>query len=92
MGILSWIVIGGLAGLAARFVTKRHLGLIVTIIVGIIGAVVGGWVLTNVTNGPGLTGVFSQELPGRVRRSRRADLRLQSHLGPRPALRRDGPS
>jgi len=38
MGILSWIVIGGLAGLAARFVTKRHLGLIVTIIVGIIGA------------------------------------------------------
>jgi uncharacterized membrane protein YeaQ/YmgE (transglycosylase-associated protein family) len=58
MGILSWIVIGGLAGLAARFVTKRHLGLIVTIIVGIIGAVVGGWVLTNVTNGPGLTGGF----------------------------------
>jgi hypothetical protein len=26
MGILSWIVIGGVAGLAARFVTKRHLG------------------------------------------------------------------
>jgi uncharacterized membrane protein YeaQ/YmgE (transglycosylase-associated protein family) len=56
MGILSWIVIGGLAGWAARFVTKRHLGVIVTIIVGIIGAVAGGWVLTAVTNGPGLTG------------------------------------
>jgi len=56
MGILSWIVIGGLAGLAARFVTKRRMGLFVTIIVGIIGAVVGGWVLTAVTNGPGLTG------------------------------------
>jgi uncharacterized membrane protein YeaQ/YmgE (transglycosylase-associated protein family) len=42
--------------LAARFVTKRHLGLIVTIIVGIIGAVAGGWVLTAVTNGSGLTG------------------------------------
>jgi uncharacterized membrane protein YeaQ/YmgE (transglycosylase-associated protein family) len=56
MGILSWIVIGGLAGLAARFVMKRHLGLIVTVLVGIIGAVVGGWVLTAVTNGPGLTG------------------------------------
>ena len=26
MGILSWIVIGGVADLAARFVTKRHLG------------------------------------------------------------------
>ena len=56
MGILSWIVIGALAGLAARFVTKRHLGFIVTIIVGIIGAVVGGWVLTAVTHGRGLTG------------------------------------
>jgi len=56
MGILSWIVIGGLAGLAARFVTKRHMGIIVTIIVGIIGAVAGGWVLTAVTHGPGLTG------------------------------------
>ena len=53
MGILSWIVIGGLAGLAARFVMKRHLGLIVTII---IGAVAGGWVLTAITKGPGLTG------------------------------------
>jgi uncharacterized membrane protein YeaQ/YmgE (transglycosylase-associated protein family) len=56
MGILSWIVIGGLAGLAARFVTKARMGIIVTIIVGIIGAVVGGWVMTAVTHGPGLTG------------------------------------
>ena len=56
MGILSWIVIGLLAGLAARFVTKRHVGLIVTVIVGIVGAVVGGWVMTAVTHGPGLTG------------------------------------
>jgi uncharacterized membrane protein YeaQ/YmgE (transglycosylase-associated protein family) len=56
MGILSWIVIGALAGFAARFVTKSHTGLIVTIIVGIIGAVAGGWVMTAVTDGPGLTG------------------------------------
>jgi uncharacterized membrane protein YeaQ/YmgE (transglycosylase-associated protein family) len=56
MGILSWIVIGGLAGLAARFVTKAHMGIIVTIIVGIVGAIVGGWVMTAVTHGPGLTG------------------------------------
>jgi len=56
MSIFLWIVIGGLAGLAARFVTKRRMGFIVTIIVGIIGAVAGGWVLTEVTDGPGLTG------------------------------------
>jgi uncharacterized membrane protein YeaQ/YmgE (transglycosylase-associated protein family) len=56
MGILSWIVIGALAGLAARFVTRRHLGIVLTIVIGIVGAVVGGWVVTAVTHGPGLTG------------------------------------
>jgi uncharacterized membrane protein YeaQ/YmgE (transglycosylase-associated protein family) len=56
MGILSWIVIGALAGLAARVVTKRHVGLILTVIVGIVGALIGGWVMTAVTHGPGLTG------------------------------------
>jgi uncharacterized membrane protein YeaQ/YmgE (transglycosylase-associated protein family) len=56
MGILSWIIIGLLAGLAARIVTKRHVGLIATVAVGIVGALIGGWVLTAVTHGPGLTG------------------------------------
>jgi uncharacterized membrane protein YeaQ/YmgE (transglycosylase-associated protein family) len=56
MGILSWIVIGLLAGLAARIVTKRHVGIFVTIGVGIVGALLGGWILTAVTHGPGLTG------------------------------------
>ena len=60
MGILSWIIIGGLAGLAARFVTKRPMGLIVTVIVGIVGGVVGGWVVTAITDGPGLTGFSIQ--------------------------------
>ena len=56
MGIVSWILIGLFAGLAARFVMKRHMGIIVTVIVGIVGAVAGGWVMTAVHHGPGLTG------------------------------------
>jgi uncharacterized membrane protein YeaQ/YmgE (transglycosylase-associated protein family) len=56
MGIFSWIVIGALAGLAARFVTKRNVGLILTVVVGIVGALLGGWVMTAVSHGPGLTG------------------------------------
>jgi uncharacterized membrane protein YeaQ/YmgE (transglycosylase-associated protein family) len=56
---LSWIVIGGLAGFAARFVMKRRISIIVTILGGIFGAVAGGWVLTAVTHGPGLTGFLS---------------------------------
>jgi uncharacterized membrane protein YeaQ/YmgE (transglycosylase-associated protein family) len=56
MSILSWIIIGLVAGLAARFVTKTHLGIIVTTIVGIIGGVVGGWAYTKITHQVGLTG------------------------------------
>ena len=56
MAILSWIVIGVLAGFAARIVTGRHIGLLATVVVGVVGAIVGGWVLTMVTHGPGLTG------------------------------------
>ena len=56
MGIFSWIAIGALAGLAERFVAKRHVGLILTVIVGIVGALLGAWAMTAASHGPGLTG------------------------------------
>jgi uncharacterized membrane protein YeaQ/YmgE (transglycosylase-associated protein family) len=56
MGILSWIIIGGLAGLAARFVTKRHMGLVVTVLVGIAGGLIGGWAMSGLVHEPGITG------------------------------------
>ena len=43
MGLLSWIVLGLIAGLIAEFLMGGGLGLIGSIILGIIGAVVGGW-------------------------------------------------
>ena len=45
MYVIFWIVIGGLAGWIAEKVTKSDHGLITNIIVGVIGAVIGGWLL-----------------------------------------------
>jgi len=44
MSILAWIVLGLIAGfIASKIVNKRGEGLFLDIILGIIGAVVGGW-------------------------------------------------
>ncbi len=48
MGLFSWIVMGLLAGALARFLLpgRDALGCITTSLVGIVGAVVGGFVAT----------------------------------------------
>jgi uncharacterized membrane protein YeaQ/YmgE (transglycosylase-associated protein family) len=44
MGILSWIVVGAIAGWLAGLVMKgRGFGLIGDIIVGVVGGLIGGW-------------------------------------------------
>ena len=57
MGIISWIVLGGIAGWLASIITKRNdqMGCITNIIAGIVGAVVGGWVF-SLFGGTGVTG------------------------------------
>lgn len=46
MGILAWIVIGLIAGLIAKAIMpgKDPGGFIATTLLGIVGAVIGGWV------------------------------------------------
>lgn len=46
MGILTWIIVGLVAGAIAKAIHpgKDPGGFIVTILIGIAGAVVGGWV------------------------------------------------
>ena len=48
MGILSWIVMGLIAGAIAKFLMPGDDpgGFIVTIVLGIVGAVVGGFIAT----------------------------------------------
>lgn len=47
MGIVSWIIFGGLAGWIASLVTGRNerQGCIMNIIVGIVGAFIGGFLV-----------------------------------------------
>lgn len=43
MGIVGWIIVGIIAGWIAEQVTGRRHGLITNLIVGIVGAFIGGW-------------------------------------------------
>jgi uncharacterized membrane protein YeaQ/YmgE (transglycosylase-associated protein family) len=55
MGILAWIVFGGLAGLVAGLLTGGSKGIVVNIVVGICGALVGGFIM-NQFGEAGITG------------------------------------
>jgi uncharacterized membrane protein YeaQ/YmgE (transglycosylase-associated protein family) len=47
-GFFSWIVIGLLAGWIAGHLTRgRGFGCVVDVVLGLIGAVVGGWIFTR---------------------------------------------
>ena len=60
MGILSWIVFGLIAGIIAKWIMpgKDPGGFIVTILIGVAGAFVGGW-LGSITGIGGPMGDFS---------------------------------
>jgi len=57
MGIIAWIVLGALAGWLASIITKNNasMGLIKNIVVGILGAMIGGFVF-SFFGGTGITG------------------------------------
>jgi len=57
MGLLSWIIVGGLAGwLSTKIITpKKKKGCFTGIALGIAGAIVGGF-LVSLLGGKGVTG------------------------------------
>jgi uncharacterized membrane protein YeaQ/YmgE (transglycosylase-associated protein family) len=57
MSIISWIIIGALAGWIASMITGRNeqMGCIANIVVGIIGGLIGGFVM-SMFGGEGVTG------------------------------------
>lgn len=47
-GFLAWVIIGLLAGWIAGIITRGHgFGCLVNVILGLIGAVIGGWIFTK---------------------------------------------
>jgi uncharacterized membrane protein YeaQ/YmgE (transglycosylase-associated protein family) len=44
MGVIAWVVLGAVAGLIAERVTGNRTGLLLATVIGIVGALVGGFV------------------------------------------------
>jgi uncharacterized membrane protein YeaQ/YmgE (transglycosylase-associated protein family) len=57
VGIIAWIVLGAIAGWITNMIMGGGEGVIATIILGIIGAVVGGWLAGTVLKVADVTGV-----------------------------------
>jgi uncharacterized membrane protein YeaQ/YmgE (transglycosylase-associated protein family) len=56
MSILAWIVLGLIAGFIASKIVNRHgEGIVLDIIIGIVGAIIGGWITMGIV-GEGVTG------------------------------------
>jgi len=65
MGLLSWIVVGAIAGwLSGQVMKGRGFGLLGDIVVGIAGGLIGGWLagelfkVPNAVNGFNLTSIL----------------------------------
>ena len=58
MGILSWILVGLVAGVLAKIAMPGPDpgGISLTIVIGIVGALIGGFVVNNLLGGPDVTG------------------------------------
>ena len=58
MGIVAWIVVGLIAGILAKIAMPGPDpgGIIITIVIGIVGALLGGFIVNRILGGPGVTG------------------------------------
>ena len=57
MSIFAWIILGLIAGfIGSKIVNKRGDGLILDLVLGIVGAIAGGW-LFNTFGASGVTGL-----------------------------------
>ena len=57
MGILSWVILGLIAGfIGSKIVNKTGEGLVLDIALGVVGAIVGGY-LFSLTGTEGVTGL-----------------------------------
>lgn len=55
MTILTWVILGFLAGWLASIIMKNGQGALTDIVLGVVGAIVGG-VLMNLLGQPGISG------------------------------------
>jgi uncharacterized membrane protein YeaQ/YmgE (transglycosylase-associated protein family) len=61
MGIIAWIVLGIIVGLIAENLVngyKSH-GVVITCVIGIVGAMLGGWIATKLFHIHSIQGFFN---------------------------------
>ena len=58
MSFLAWIILGLVSGfIASKIINKTGEGLIMDIVLGVVGAFVGGWLSTRFLHGPAVSGL-----------------------------------
>jgi uncharacterized membrane protein YeaQ/YmgE (transglycosylase-associated protein family) len=57
LNIVSWLVVGAIAGFLAEKVMKSPMGLVGNIVLGIVGGILAGWLATMATGTDMMTGV-----------------------------------
>lgn len=68
MGIIIWLIIGAVVGWLAGILMRDRNGIIMNIVVGIVGAFIGGLILArgNINNSPLTVESFAVSLLGAV--------------------------
>ena len=62
MGILAWIVLGAIAGFIANLIMGSREGLVMMVVLGIVGAVVGGFVAGTLLHVADVSGLNLESL------------------------------
>ena len=57
MTLLAWVVVGAIAGFLASEIMGTREGLILMVVLGIVGAVVGGWIASDLFHIADVTGI-----------------------------------
>ena len=57
MTLLAWLVVGAVAGFLASEIMGTREGLVLMVVLGIVGAIVGGWVAADLLKIADVTGI-----------------------------------
>lgn len=63
MNLIIWLIVGGIIGWLASIVMKRPEGMILNIVVGIVGSMLGGWLIAPLV-GAGTINQNDFSMPG----------------------------
>jgi uncharacterized membrane protein YeaQ/YmgE (transglycosylase-associated protein family) len=67
MGLILWLIVGGIVGWLASMIMKTdgQQGIIMNVVVGIVGAFIGGWLISPLVHQLGLKHRFDRRVADR---------------------------